>query len=123
MVSMRMGGPNGTLKMQAKGMTMQGLSDLLARQVGKPVVDQTGITGNYDIDLEFKQEEGMGRPMGMLMPMPRPDGGGHAQDANAETGASIFTAIQDQLGLRLEAKKGAVETIVVDSANKTPTEN
>ncbi len=125
MMMMR-GGPGGNMKMQMKSMTMGGLSDMLARQIGKPVIDQTGVTGNFDIDLEFKPEEGMGMGMGrgMPMPMPRPDGGaapGH--EANAETGASIFTALQDQLGLRLESKKGPVETIVVDSANKTPTEN
>ncbi len=124
MIMMR-GGPGGNMKMQMKKVTMQSLADLLARNVGRPVLDQTGITGEYDIDLEFKPEEGtspMGR--GMPLPMPRPEGAAPAgHEANAETGASIFTAIQDQLGLKLEGKKGPIETIVVDQANKTPTEN
>jgi uncharacterized protein (TIGR03435 family) len=123
MIMMRMGGP-GSMKMTAKAMTMGSLADMLARQIGKPVIDQTGIAGNYDIDLEFKPEEGMGMMRGMPMPMPGAGGGAPAgHEANAETGASIFTAIQDQLGLKLDAKKGPVETIVVDQANKTPTEN
>jgi uncharacterized protein (TIGR03435 family) len=122
MVMMRMGGP-GNMHMTAKSMTMQSLADMLARQVGKPVLDQTGVTGNYDIDLEFKPEEGMGVMRGMPMPMPGGGGPGPGHEGNAETGASIFTALQDQLGLRLEAKKGPVETVVVDQANKTPTEN
>jgi uncharacterized protein (TIGR03435 family) len=123
MVMMRMGGP-GSMKMTANAMTMGSLADMLARQIGKPVIDQTGIDGKYDIDLEFKPEEGMGMMRGMPAPMPGGPGGAPAgHEANAETGASIFTAIQDQLGLKLEAKKGPVETIVVDQANKTPTEN
>ena len=118
---MRMGGP-GNMKMTATAMTMGGLAEMLSRQIGKPVIDQTGITGNYDVDLEFKPEEGMGMMRGMPAPMPR-EGAPAGHEATAETGASIFTALQDQLGLKLDAKKGPVETIVVDQANKTPTEN
>jgi len=121
MMMMRMG-QGGTMALQAKGMTLASFADMLARQVGKPVFDQTGIDGKYDIDLEFKPEPGGGMMRGLPTPMPHGDGGGPAPE-NAETGASIYTAIQDQLGLKLEAKKGAVETIVIDSANKTPTEN
>lgn len=120
MVMMRMEGP-GKMRLEAKAMTVQGFTDMIARQLGKPVFDQTGITGEYDIALDFKPEEGMGMMRGMPMPMPRPEGSGPAPD-NVEA-PSIFTAVQDQLGLRLESKKGPVETIVVDQASKTPTEN
>jgi uncharacterized protein (TIGR03435 family) len=122
---MRMG-QGGNQALSAKSMTMQNFADMLARFTGKPVVDQTGITGIYDIDLEFKPEDGAGMMRGVPMPMPRPDGAGPGAVAPAEgteTGASIFTALQDQLGLKLDAKKGPVETIVVDTVNKTPTEN
>jgi len=73
MIMMRMGGP-GNMKMTATAMTMSGLAEMLSRQIGKPVIDQTGITGNYDVDLEFKPEEGMGMMRGMPAPMPRPEG-------------------------------------------------
>lgn len=121
MTMMRMEGP-GKMHITSKGTTVAALSDMLARQVGKPVFDQTGITGNYDVELEFKPEEGGagGMMRGMPMMAPRPDGG---PAPDAVEAPSIFTAIQDQLGLKLEAKKGPVETIVVDSANKTPSEN
>jgi uncharacterized protein (TIGR03435 family) len=120
MVMMRMDGP-GKMHLEGKGMTVQGFTDMLARQLGKPIFDQTAITGQYDIALDFKPEEGMGMMRGMPMPMPRPEGSGPAPD-NVEA-PSIFTAVQDQLGLKLESKKGPVETIVVDQASKTPTEN
>ena len=99
---------------------------MLSRQVGKPVFDNTGITGQYDFDLEFKPEEGMGGMMrGMPMPMPRGDGGGeaHSPAPDGVEAPSIFTAVQEQLGLKLEGKKGPIETIVVDFAEKVPTEN
>lgn len=118
--------PGGRMRLTATGMTVEGFADMLSRQVGKPVFDHTGITGLYDIDLEFKPEEGMGGGMmrGMPMPMPR-DGGGeaHSPAPDAVEAPSIFTAVQDQLGLKLEGKKGPIETIVVDHAEKVPTEN
>lgn len=125
MTMMRMEGP-GKMALTAKGMTMQGLTDLLARQVGKPVINQTGIEGNYDIDLEFKPEAPpLGGAGGMrVMAGPPPGAGGDGGPApDGVEAPSIFTAVQDQLGLRLESKKGPVDTIVVDAANKTPTEN
>ncbi len=122
MIMMRMDG--GKFHLTGNGMTLAGISDLLARQVGRPVFDNTGITGNYDVDLEFKPEEGMGGMKGMPA-MPHGDGGGEARGPapDAVEAPSIFTAVQDQLGLKLEGKKGPVETVVVDHAEKVPTEN
>jgi len=74
------------------------LSDL--RTIDRPVVDRTGIQGVFDITLKS------------------------AASAMLENdGPSIFTLIQEQLGLRLEAKKAPVEILVVDHAEKVPTEN
>jgi uncharacterized protein (TIGR03435 family) len=126
MIMMRMEGP-GKLVLSGKGMTVQGLSEMLARQVGKPVFNQTGIEGMYDIDLEFKPEAGMmGGMGGMRMAGPPPGGHGGGADGpapDAVEAPSIFTAVQDQLGLKLDPKKGPIETIVVDQVNRTPTEN
>jgi uncharacterized protein (TIGR03435 family) len=126
MMMMRIGN-GGNMAMQMKSMSMPNFADMLSRQVGKPVFDQTSVEGLYDIDLEFKPQEGTGMMRGLPMPMPRPDGagpgGGSGPAPDNVEGASIFTAIQDQLGLKLEPKKGPVETIVVDQINKTPTEN
>ena len=123
MTMMRMEGP-GRLHMTSMGTAMPNFAEMLARQVGKPVFDETKLEGLFDIDLEFKPDAGMGGMVRMAGPggMPHGDGaGGPAPDA--VEAPSIFTAVQDQLGLKLESKKGPIETIVVDSANKTPTEN
>jgi uncharacterized protein (TIGR03435 family) len=66
--------------------------------LGRTVVDKTGLTGIYDIDLTWTPDSTV---------------------ASTElSGPSLFTAIQEQLGLKLEAGKGPVEVIVVDSAEK-----
>ena len=121
---MMMFGPNG-FRMQGSHETMATLADVLSNQLGRPVVDATGLTAEYDYTLNFSPEglQGM-RGMPMLMgggPIgagPAPEGG-----HEAETGPSLFTAVQEQLGLKLDSRKGPVDLIVVDSAEKTPTEN
>ena len=70
--------------------------------VGGPVANQTGLTGRYDLKLEWT-----------------PDGGA----ALAAPELSIFTAIREQMGLRLEPSKVRVEVVVVDSVERTPTAN
>jgi uncharacterized protein (TIGR03435 family) len=119
---------NGRGHLSAKMMNMDSLVNMLARQVDRPVVDQTGLKGNYDFDLDYTPDEGQ-RGMGFIpgVPPPPPPGGGEAHVPSAgnpeANGVSLFTAIQSQLGLKLDAKKGPVELIVVDHIEKTPTEN
>jgi len=118
--------PGGQMRLNATGMDLSNFAEMLSRQVGKPVFDNTGITGVYDFDLEFKPEEGMGMMRGMPTPMPRPEGAGgepHSPPLDNVEAPSIFTAVQDQLGLKLESKKGPIETVVVDYSEKVPTEN
>jgi uncharacterized protein (TIGR03435 family) len=119
-------GPNGRLQMTSGHATMAMLAATLSGQIGRPVVDQTGLAGEYDYQLEFTRE-GLAMPKGMPMMGPPPGGDGGRGPAptgdGGEAGPSIFTAVQEQLGLRLESRKGPVELIVVDSAEKTPTEN
>jgi uncharacterized protein (TIGR03435 family) len=85
--------------------TMKRLADALSTRLDRPVVDTTGLDGVYDLDLKWAADEG---------------GGGQKPAADA---ASIFTAIQEQLGLKLEAKKLPVEVLVIDHAEKVPVEN
>jgi uncharacterized protein (TIGR03435 family) len=125
MIMMRMEGP-GKLRLTANATTTSNLADMIARQVDRPVFDDTKLTDRYDVELEFKPENGAGMMKGMPMMMPHGDGGGGDARGPAPDGVeapSIFTAVQDQLGLKLEAKKGPIETIVVDHSEKTPTEN
>jgi uncharacterized protein (TIGR03435 family) len=79
----------------------------LSSQVGRFVVDRTGLTGNWDFDLSFTPDPTRGAP---------PTGPDAAPfDPN---GPSLFTALQEQLGLKLEATKGPVEVWVIDSVQQ-----
>jgi uncharacterized protein (TIGR03435 family) len=71
-------------------------------EVGKPVVDQTGLTGRYDFTLKFTTDEA------------------HLDDPNAPPG--FFTALQEQIGLKLEPKKDLADVLVIDHAER-PSEN
>ncbi|MGA3235016.1 MAG: M56 family metallopeptidase [Bryobacteraceae bacterium] len=81
--------------------SMLQLTEALQRVLRLPVLDQTGLSGNYYFALEFAQED-------------------HPADVDAPP---LFTAIQESLGLKLERHKGPVEMLVVDHIEKTPTEN
>jgi uncharacterized protein (TIGR03435 family) len=104
---------------------MSGFADFLSRQVDRPVLDNTGLTGYYDIEMEFKPEMGAGRGI-MVAPRPAEGGGPGGSGGPAPEGVeapSVFTALQDQLGLKLEPKKGPIESFVVDHLEKSPIEN
>ncbi len=76
----------------------------ISNQVGRAVVDRTGLTGNWDFELRFAAEPPPGGlPPGVQLPPIDPDA------------PNLFTAVQEQLGLKLEATKGPVEVLVVDS--------
>lgn len=90
-------GDTGKPEITGTRIPMEFLAKTLSDQVGRTVIDQTGLQGNYDFKLTFAPD--MGQP--------------------TETdGPSIFTALQEQLGLRLDSQKGPVEVLVIDSAQK-----
>jgi uncharacterized protein (TIGR03435 family) len=94
------------------------LSFVLAR----PVVDETGLTDRYDFDLKWSEEfDGRQIAKDKGVPIP-PDAHPPEGAASDPAGPSLFTAIEKQLGLKLEAGKGPVDIIVVDRAEK-PTAN
>jgi len=120
---------NGRARMIAHQQTMQDLAGQLTNQLNRPVKDETGLKAKYDFVVTFEPEP-MGGRMGMLPPPPPPppaaagEGRGGAPAATAdEPLPNIYAAVQSQLGLKLEPKKGPVELIVIDHAEKTPTEN
>ncbi len=86
------------------GMPLSVFANGLAGQLGRMVVDRTGLTGNWDFELTFAPE----RPLGALPTGVEPP----AVDPNAPT---IFTAVQEQLGLKLDSTKGPVDVWVIDS--------
>jgi len=87
-------------KFTARGISIDSLAMNLSNTVGRTVVNQTGLEGTYDFTLEWA-------PEGADASDPRP---------------SIFTALEEQMGLKLKPSKGPVDAIVVD-AIKRPTEN
>jgi bla regulator protein BlaR1 len=98
-----------------QGMTMEMLATQLANQLGRTVIDKTGLKGGYEVKLEWTPEQGEG-------PAIQREGGADAPATTADSGPTIFTALQEQLGLRLESTKGPVTIIVIDSVEKA-TEN
>jgi uncharacterized protein (TIGR03435 family) len=82
--------------------------------LGLPVLDKTGLTGTYDYALKFT-------PPG-LAPAAAPPTGNPA-DAASDPAPDVFEAVQQYLGLKLEQKKDPLDVLVIDRAEKTPTEN
>jgi uncharacterized protein (TIGR03435 family) len=97
------GGAKGTNGRITGKRTMPQLADLLSAVLDRPVVDQTGLSGQYEFTLEWLPELSQTGPGS---PPPNP------------SAPSIFTALQEQLGLRLEAMKGNVQVIIIDHAEK-----
>ena len=94
---------------------MEMLAQVLSNTMGRPVLDKTGLTGKYDFVLEWTPDVGAdAREQGF--------GDGINTPAPAPGGPTIFTALQEQLGLRLDSQKGPVENIVIDRVEK-PSEN
>ena len=82
-------------KTTGTGITMLTFARNISDTTARYVIDKTGLAGVYDLELEFTPE-------------PSPD----------TTGPSVFTAVQEQLGLKLEAQRGPVEVFVIESAQK-----
>ena len=121
-------GPNMTMHMESDRVTMERFADMLTGFLDKPVMDMTELKGSYQIALDLSMEDlrAAAAKAGVAIPSAPPAGGagpGAAPGAASDpAGPAIFSSIQ-QLGLKLESKKAPVDTIVVDSVEKTPTEN
>jgi bla regulator protein blaR1 len=117
----------GSLHMEIPKATMARLANTLTSMLDRPVVDRTGLTGKYEIGFDVPWQDLWSA---VMMPMPGkipratlpPDAGPGGVTASDPIGGSIFQSVQS-LGLRLEKDKAAIETIVVEHIEKTPTEN
>ena len=78
---------------------MQRFADSLASITGRPVLDRTGLTGSFDFAMEYASDS-------------------DAPGATPFSGPSVFTAFQEQLGLKLDATKAPIEVLVIDSVEK-----
>jgi uncharacterized protein (TIGR03435 family) len=94
-----------------RNVTMQDLVDYMSHmplaEIDRPVIDDTGLKGRYDFDVNLfgTREEMM------------------AAVSKGDLGASVFTLIQEQLGLKLEPRKAPIDMVVVDKAERVPTDN
>ena len=133
MMMMRLGPAGPRVLLTGRGQTLAELASNLGNQVNRPVVDKTGLSGKYDFALEFAPEPGAGGPAGLPpLPLPPPGGAGNpaagpgpapADSQPPEPAATIFTAIRDQLGFKLDPKRAPLDVLVIDHIEKTPTEN
>jgi uncharacterized protein (TIGR03435 family) len=92
-------------------MTMLLLATLIARFTRTPVLDQTALPGAFEVKLDWARDNSL------------PSAAPNAAPAEQPDGPSIFEAVQKQLGLKLEKRKGPVDVLVVDHAEKTPLAN
>ena len=97
------------------GTSMAQLATVMSTWVNRIVVDKTGLTGGYDIDLQWTPDQ---VPYGLAAP---PPGASLAAPVDPDR-PSIFTALQEQLGLKLDSQKGSVEVLVIDHVEQ-PTED
>ena len=102
----------GKMNLTGTGATLSQMTDFLAHELRYPVIDQTGLTGRFDyfLDIGSYVTEEM---------MKNNSNGGPPPDAPT----IVAQAMQAQLGLKLDAKKAPVEMLIVDTLEKTPTEN
>jgi uncharacterized protein (TIGR03435 family) len=99
--------------LMAKKGAIAGLVAWLSRELGRVVIDKTELKGAYDYALDFTPEPGQGGPESIGM---SPDT--KVAPPTETNGPSIFTALQEQLGLRLVSQKGLVEILVIDSVQR-----
>jgi len=93
--------------------SMGALADYLSRNLERPVIDATGLAGNYDIMLDFVMEPVQRGPCPPLC-LPA---------APLAAGPTLLKAVESQLGLKLESKKGMIDILVIDHIEKVPTAN
>lgn len=91
---------------KGNGATLAMLTAALAGQLGRPVLDRTGLKGAFDFNLEWTPDVAQANVS--------PPSSTNATSPSDSSGPSIFTALQEQLGLKLESAKGPVEVLVID---------
>jgi len=96
------------------------LTGMLNSLTGQPVVDSTGLKGKYDFTLTFSSGSPDGASGSAAGSSPSDPGG---TVPATDVGPSVFGALEDQLGLKLEPKKIMIDAFVIDHAERTPTEN
>ena len=135
-MSYKMDPATQSFHLEGEMISMSGFADMLTQfsqmggSGGKRIVDMTGLKGNYQVSIDFSIAEliQMARAAGMDIPggpgAPAAPGGNPAESASDPSGSSssVLTAVQS-LGLKFEPRKAMIEQLIVDSMEKTPTDN
>ena len=103
---------SGRGNMTLERASMKELVDSLSQRVNRPIIDKTGLTGAFNGELHWTPDEQQSSSAMIA-----------GDSAIENVGPSLFTAIQDQLGLKLIPQRGQVELLVIDHVEKVPTEN
>jgi len=104
-------GPNGRGGMAGRNARMSDFAYLLSRALDRNVIDRTGLTGRYNVDFQWMPERRPQQRPGLVTA----DSEDSPQEPDTPT---IFSALREQLGLKLEAQKGPVEFLVIEHAEK-----
>jgi uncharacterized protein (TIGR03435 family) len=107
----------GRVLIRGNAQPIPSLAAALERCLDGPVRDATNLPGEYDLKLDFAT------PEVMAVPIAGPPGECPLCGANVEPPLTVFQAVREKLGLRLEVKRGPVELLVIDHADSVPTEN
>ena len=94
----------GRGRLTGQGIPIGNLVSPLTQELGRIVQDKTGLTGKYDIELRWTTDDAA------------PD----SRSASDSPGPSIFTAMQEQLGLKLESQKAPVQVLLIDHVEQPP---
>jgi uncharacterized protein (TIGR03435 family) len=124
-------GPSGGIRMQmglkgrelAGKVTIDGLAGMLSRMLDRPVLDMTEVKDTFDMKLEWTPDDREGNGLGGIRVAPTGDHPPASESSDSPSAPSLFAAVQEQLGLKLEPRKGPVDIVVVDSVEKAPTQN
>jgi len=108
---------HGRGHIESVGTGMSGLVRHLSGQLGRTVVDKTGLTGDFDFKLDWTPDDTASAMTKANNPSP-----GDSTTSQDTAGPSLFTALEEQLGLKLESTKGPVDVIVIDQLEQ-PTAN
>jgi uncharacterized protein (TIGR03435 family) len=106
------GGPPG--RIEGNVVTLAMFANILARTVGRPVIDRTGVNDYFNFTLEYTPEAGITGPL--------PPGAQPQEPPPGRDAPSLFTAVQEQLALKLESTRAPVDVLVIDRVSQ-PTEN
>ena len=108
----------GHVRWTGFNVSMEEVVKTLSFHLGRPVLDATGLKGKYDIDMKWFVD------VALLLEMAgRRDELAQLPDDTGPTGPTLIRAVQDQLGLKLNSKKGLGDIVVIDHVEKVPTEN